>query len=136
MPEPTVVPAKVEQLAEKLAAPRPMRKGSVSTRYIKCSKPGCRCAEDPAARHGPYFSLTRAVKGRTQSRYLSAQEAELVQRQIDRGREFREHVKAYWEAAEQWADGELETAGTLSAEAEKGGSKKRSRRKSPGNSRS
>ncbi len=39
--------------------PKPMRRGALSERYVKCSKKGCACAESPDARHGPYYSLTR-----------------------------------------------------------------------------
>jgi hypothetical protein len=57
-----------------------MRRGSLSERTIKCSKPGCACAKDPKARHGPYHSLTLAVEGKTRSRFLTAEEA-LIARQ-------------------------------------------------------
>ncbi len=52
-----------------------MRRGSLSERTIKCSKPGCACAQDPKARHGPYYSLTHAIDGKTRSRFLTAEEA-------------------------------------------------------------
>ena len=54
----TPPPTRLRQLAAELAEPKPMRRGSLSERTIKCSKPGCACAHDPKARHGPYFSLT------------------------------------------------------------------------------
>ena len=66
-----------------------MRRGSVSERTIKCNKPGCACARDPKARHGPYFSLTRSVKGKTHSRFLTAQQAVLARQQIEAGHQFR-----------------------------------------------
>ena len=66
-----------------------MRRGSLSERYVKCSKPGCACAERPAARHGPYYSLTRTVGGRTQSRFVPAEQADLVREQIAAGQQFR-----------------------------------------------
>src|SRR5215472_8664721 len=66
----TSPPPHVRQLASELAEPKPMRRGSVSERTIKCNKPGCACAHDPKARHGPYFSLTRAVQGKTRSPLL------------------------------------------------------------------
>ena len=128
---PPDVPLRVRQLAADLAAAKPMRRGSLSERTIKCSKPGCACAQDPKARHGPYFSLTHAVGGKTRSRFLTAEQAELVQEQIDSGREFREHVDAYWEACEEWADQQLAEAPAPSEEAQKGGSKRNSRRRSP-----
>jgi hypothetical protein len=103
------VPGPVRELAARLAAPQPMRRGSLSERYVKCSKPGCGCAVNPKARHGPYYSLTRTVEGQTQSRFLSAEEADLVRQQIDTGKQFRRQVEAYWAACEQWADAQLET---------------------------
>ena len=71
----TLPPAHLRQLAAELAEPKPMRRGSLSQRTIKCSKPGCPCAQDPEARHDPYFSLTRAVRGNTHSRFLTPQQA-------------------------------------------------------------
>jgi hypothetical protein len=128
---PPDVPSRVRQLAADLAAAKPMRRGSLSERTIKCSKPGCACALNSKARHGPYFSLTRAVGGKTRSRFLTAEQAELARQQIDSGREFREHVDAYWEACEQWADQQLADVPASSGEAQKGGSKPNSRRRSP-----
>ena len=102
------VPGAVRELADGLAQPQPMRRGSVSERYVKCSKPGCACATNPRARHGPYFSLTRAVGGQTHSRFLSSEEAALVREQIARGQQFRQRVETYWTACERWADAQLE----------------------------
>jgi hypothetical protein len=107
-----------------------MRRGSLSERTIKCSKPGCACAQDPKARHGPYHSLTHAVEGKTRSRFLSDEQADLVQQQIDAGRQFRSHVDALFEACEQWADSQLADLSASSGEAKKGGSKQISKTKS------
>ena len=84
---PPNVPSQVRQLATELADAKPMRLGSLSERTIKCGKPGCACAQDPEARHGPYYSLTHAVGGKTRSRFLTAEQADLVRRQIHAGRE-------------------------------------------------
>jgi hypothetical protein len=127
---PPDVPSRVRQLATQLADPQPMRRGSLSERTIKCGKPGCACAQDPKARHGPYHSLTHAVGGKTRSRFLTAKQAELVQQQIDTGRKFREHVDALWEASEEWADSQLADVSASSGEAKKGGSKRISKTKS------
>ena len=119
------------QLAGRLAQPKPMRRGSLSERYVKCSKPRCACATDTNARHGPYFSLTRAVKGRTQSRLIRPEQAEVVQHQIEAGQEFRDQVEDYFRICEQWADEELKGTSTQTAEAvKKGGSKQASKTKS------
>ena len=107
-----------------------MRRGSLSERKIKCSKPGCACAQDPKARHGPYHSLTHAVRGKTRSRFLNPEQADLARQQIDTGRAFRRRVDAYWEACETWADTQLEELAASSEEAKKGGSPPTSKTKS------
>ena len=127
----TLPPSRLRPLAAELAEPKPMRRGSLSERTIKCSKPGCACAHDPKARHGPYFSLTRSVGGKTRSRFLTRGQDALARRQIETGHEFRSQVEAYWEDCEVWADRELEGAVTASAEgAEKKGFPRASRTKS------
>jgi hypothetical protein len=132
---PPDAPPQVRQLASQLADAKPMRRGSLSDRTIKCGKPGCACAQAPQARHGPYHSLTHAVGGKTQSRFLTAEQAALAQRQIDAGRKFRSHVDALWEACEQWADSQLADVSASSREAKKGGSKRISKTKSSGKSK-
>ena len=102
------VPGPVRELAVRVAHSQPMRRGSLCERYVKCGKPGCRCAEDPKARHGPYYSLTRGVGGQTRSRFLSPEEAQRAREQIATGQQFRRQVEAYWGVCEQWADAQLE----------------------------
>jgi hypothetical protein len=128
---PPDVPPQVRQLASQMADAKPMRRGSLSERTIKCGKPGCACAQNPKARHGPYHSLTQAVEGKTRSRFLTDEQADLAQRQIDAGRQFRSHVDALWEACEQWADSELAHTSASAEETKKGGSKRISKTKSP-----
>jgi len=130
MPQSHEVPIRVRELAAQLAQPTPMRRGSLSQRYVKCSKPGCACADNPKARHGPYFSLTRGVGGRTQSRLVSAGQTELVRRQVEAGQGFRRQVEAFWEACEQWADAQLESPAAASEAAQKRGSRRRWKPKS------
>ena len=103
-------------------------RGSVVRRLLRCGKPGCRCADDPAARHGPYASLTRGVRGQTQSRWLTAAQAAVARQQVAAGQRFRAAVEAYWAACEAWADAEL-TAPAAPAAGQKGGSRR------PSNSR-
>jgi hypothetical protein len=124
------VPADVRQLATDLADAKPMRRGSLSARTIKCGKAGCACARDPSARHGPYYSLTHALEGKTHSRFLPAEQAALVQQQIESGRKFRTQVDAYWDACQHWADSQLENATASSEEVKKGGSRQTSKMKS------
>jgi hypothetical protein len=128
MTEALDVPEPVRDLAAQLAEPTPMRRGSFTERYVKCHKPGCRCAEDPTARHGPYASLTRGIGGQTQSRWLTAEQGEVARRQVAAGQRFRAAVEAYWSACEAWADVQL-TVPTAPAAGQKGGSRRPSRRR-------
>ncbi len=133
-----LVPAAVRETAATLATPAPMRRGSVSERSMKCGRKQCRCHQDPQARHGPYYSLTRMEGGKTRSRYLSVQQAALAKQQIEAGQAFRHRVEDYWETCEQWADAQLSESGEAwPEEIKKGASEKPSRRKlSPRSKRS
>ena len=125
------VPAPVRDLARQLAEPRPMRRGSVSARYVKCNKPGCSCAARTDARHGPYVSVVRVVAGKTQSRWVSPDQVATLRRQVEAGQQFRRQVQAYWEACEQWANAQLGAPAAASqGAAQKRGSKEPSTRKS------
>lgn len=131
MADDTKFPDDVARAAAALADLRPMRRGALGTRFMKCSKPGCRCGEDPSARHGPYHTLTRATAGTTRSRYLSSEEAAVAEKQVEAARQFRERVEAAWEACERWADSMLDALqGETADGGEKGGSRHSSRRRS------
>lgn len=125
------LPPPVRKIASRLAEPKPMRRGSLSVRHVKCNKPGCPCADDAKARHGPYTSVVRTIGGRTRSRRVPAAQTDMLRQQIEAGQHFRKEVEAYWQACEQWADAELDSAEATSQEvAKKGVSKKPSTRKS------
>jgi len=132
------VPPAVQETVQALLEPRPMRRGSLSERFMRCGKAGCPCADDPSARHGPYDSVTRGVGGQTRSRRVPPEQAELARSQIEAGHEFRKHVEAYWQACEAWADVELEPpeAASQDGAAKKGASKRRSTRRSSPKSKS
>jgi len=125
----TALPPQVAELSAALSQPRPMRRGSVNERRMKCGQANCACQRDPKARHGPYYTLTQAAGGKTRSRYIAAQQIPVLRRQIEAGREFRQQVEAYWDACERWADTELEAAQAAEA-AEKKGSRRASGRRS------
>lgn len=138
MPD-NAVPLTVRALVMEISDAKPMRRGSVSERYVKCNRDGCSCADRADARHGPYFSVSRVIKGRTNSRWLDAEQAKLVRAQVEMGQQFRKRLEAYWQACEQWADAQLEAseAASETEAAKKGGSKRRSKpRLSPRSKRS
>lgn len=50
--------------------------GTLTTRRTRCSSPGCRCRSEPPLLHGPYYSWTRKIAGKTVTRTLSPAQAE------------------------------------------------------------
>jgi hypothetical protein len=56
--------------------------GTVLTRTKVCGKPGCRCATDPEARHGPYHEWSRREGDRLVHSIVSSSEARVLGRAI------------------------------------------------------
>jgi hypothetical protein len=56
--------------------------GSLVERWMRCGRPNCACAHDPASQHGPYFQLSWKEKGKTASRRLPAEHAPLYRQWI------------------------------------------------------
>ena len=69
--------AMAAELAAEAATVGFISPGSVVSRFTSCGKPGCRCQADPPQRHGPYYQWSRAVAGKTVSRRLNENQAEL-----------------------------------------------------------
>ena len=56
--------------------------GTLQKRMMKCGKATCRCQQDPAARHGPYYEWGHMQGGKLVHRYVSPEQAELLQQAI------------------------------------------------------
>ena len=119
MPHPPELPSPVRQQFEALGPPQPMRRGSLSERFMTCSKPGCACATTPPpATSGP----------QPHPRCRGADPVAVgVRGASPRGRTtgcggpgLPAHIDAYWRACEAWADAELGGT-TTAAGAAKGG---------------
>lgn len=52
--------------------------GTLLSRTKVCGKPGCRCAKDPAARHGPYYEWSRRREGKLVHSIISKETAEKI----------------------------------------------------------
>jgi hypothetical protein len=57
-------------LIRELAGLGDMRPGSLVGRFRKCGKPGCHCAQPASEGHGPSWSLTRSVEGKTVTKVI------------------------------------------------------------------
>lgn len=66
------------------------RPGQLTPRYRRCGKPNCHCASPGDPGHGPSWSLTRVVAGKTVTRVIPAGEAvATTQSQLEEYRRFR-----------------------------------------------
>lgn len=71
--------------------------GTLLRRTKLCGKAGCRCAQDPAARHGPYYEWGHMRGGKLVHRMISPRQAALLRRAIQNYRRVRRLLRA-WEA--------------------------------------
>ncbi len=123
-----------EALKRELAAVGEMRPGALVGRYRKCGKPSCHCAQLESGGHGPSWSLTRVVAGKTLTKIIPAAAVDNTQAQIAEHRRFRELTRELVAVSEQICDANLAAAPQAQA-AKKGGSKRRWRAKSSPQSR-
>jgi hypothetical protein len=124
------------ELKAKLAQVGDLRPGSLVERYRRCGKAGCHCAARGAEGHGPSWSLTRAVGGKTVTRVIPAEAVARTRQHVAEYRRFRGLVREMVETSEQLCDAKLGAAAAASdEEAQRGGSKKPSPRRSSPRSR-
>jgi hypothetical protein len=117
-----------DQLKSQLAAIGDMRPGSLVPRFRKCGKPSCHCAKKGDPGHGPSFSLTRPVKGKTVTRVIpSGPAVERTRLQLEEFQRFRQLVRQLIDVSEQICDRQ-----TRSTEAPDGGVKKNRARRPVG----
>ena len=81
------------ELAAQLAQIGLISAGSVTRRYTRCATAGCKCNGDPPQPHGPYYQWTAKENGKTVTRRLNADEAQLYQEWIDNDRQMRRLIQ-------------------------------------------
>lgn len=84
---------KYKQLLKGLSNIGYICRGTVMVLYLKCGNPNCRCKKDENAKHGPYNVWTRKVKGKTVTKYLSDEQAELCREFIQNSRKLDSIIK-------------------------------------------
>jgi hypothetical protein len=118
-------------LKTQLAQVGEFRPGSLVERYRRCGKAACHCASKDAEGHGPSWSLTHEVGGKTITRVIPPEAVTQTREQIAEYRRFRGLVRDLVDTSEQLCNAKLEAERATSAEAaQKGGSKQPSRRRS------
>lgn len=81
--------AEAERVTAALAAVGFVLPGSVLHRLARCGKAGCRCQGDPPVLHGPFWSWTRKVAGKTVTRRLTDAQIADYQPWFDNSRRLR-----------------------------------------------
>lgn len=125
------------ELYEDLAQVGDLRRGTINATYRRCGKANCACADPGHPGHGPRYLLSRTVEGKTSSRQLAAgPELEKAMREVANYKRFTSTVAEIVEVNEAICDARavLPPVGDrLEAVrgAEKGGSARTSRRRSP-----
>jgi Family of unknown function (DUF6788) len=74
--------------------------GTVQQQMLTCGKPQCACHKDPEARHGPYYYWTSKKKGKTVSKKLSREEAEILESWIKNRRTIDATIKRMMKESE------------------------------------
>ncbi len=136
MSEPSIreLEAERDRLYAQLSTVGDFRRGSVSENWRRCGKPNCACAAPDHPGHGPRFLWTRSEGRRKRvGRQLAASEAGKVRREISRHAEFTATVGQIIEVNEQICEARPVTGTDVPPvpEGEKGGSSRRSRKRSP-----
>src|SRR5450755_3679554 len=136
MSEPSLpeLEAERDRLFAQLSMVGDFRRGSVSENWRRCGKPNCACAAPEHPGHGPRFLWTRSAgRRKTVGRQLATGE---VRRETARHAEFATTVEQVIEVNEKICEARP-AAGSAAGEdpsgtgGEKGGSGRRSRRRSP-----
>ena len=78
-----------DRIQQEFASLGDLRPGSLTRRLQQCGKPGCRCKAEGATGHGPYWSLTFKVQGKTVTRSIPAAAVERTREQIAEHKRFR-----------------------------------------------
>jgi hypothetical protein len=74
--------------------------GTVQRQMLTCGKPQCACHKDLEARHGPYYYWTSKKNGKTISKKLSREEAEILESWIINRRTIDATVKRMMRVSE------------------------------------
>jgi hypothetical protein len=91
------VQTRLARIREAIQAVDYLCSGTLLRRTKLCGKPGCRCAQEPAARHGPYYEWGHMKGGKLVHRMVSARQAALLRVAIANYRKVRQLLRA-WEA--------------------------------------
>jgi hypothetical protein len=80
--------------------------GTLLEHRTRCGKPGCRCANDPNARHGPYYDWGHMQAGKLVHRRVSPEQAVVLRLAIANYRKIKKLLLAWEKETERLIDAE------------------------------
>jgi hypothetical protein len=101
---------RIEHIREVLGGIEHLCSGTLLQRTKVCSKPGCRCATDPSARHGPYYEWGHMRGGKLVHRSVTAEQAVLLEQAISNHRMAKKLMQSWEEETERLIDAEAPRA--------------------------
>jgi len=104
--------AQRERLKRQLFDLGDLRPGSLVERYRKCGKPNCHCAQPGSAGHGPSWSLTHDVKGKTATKVIAEALVPQTREQIAEYRRLRDLTRDLVGVNERICDARIESGKT------------------------
>lgn len=95
---------KIDRIRQALSQIDTVCSGTLLKRMKVCGKPGCRCAHDPLARHGPYYEWGHMKGGVLVHRSVTPRQAQLLQLAIANHRTAKKLMRAWEEETELLID--------------------------------
>lgn len=99
---------RIEALKQRLTGFDLVCSGTLHKRTKVCGKPGCRCAHDKEARHGPYYEWSRRKGGRLVHRVVSPRQAARLKAAIANYRAIRRLLRSWEEESTRILEAENE----------------------------
>jgi hypothetical protein len=98
--------ARIGRLRHTLATIDYLCSGTLLKSLMQCGKPSCRCHQDPAARHGPYYRWGHMQAGKLVHRYVSPEQAGVLRQAIANYRKVKKLLRAWEVETERLIDAE------------------------------
>lgn len=97
---------RIRRIHDALATIDYLCSGTLLKSLMQCGKPNCRCHQDPAARHGPYYRWGHMKAGTLVHRYVSAEQAGILRQAIANHRKVKKLMRAWEVQTERLIDAE------------------------------
>ncbi len=96
--------ARIARIRQGFGAIEYLCSGTMLKRTKVCGKPGCRCAQDPSARHGPYYEWGHMKAGKLVHRMVSPEQATILELGIANHRKAKKLMQAWERETERLLD--------------------------------